>query len=80
LTIEGPSFGGPEMRRRGRRTSVRRLVVSALVLGAVFALGIALGQALHDNPKPVGTRTYVGTLQPSTLLPTRATATAQRAP
>jgi hypothetical protein len=28
----------------------------------VFALGVALGQALHDNPKPGGTITLERTL------------------
>ena len=39
----------------------------ALWLGlglAVFGLGIALGEALHDNPKPGGTQTLVRTLHP----------------
>jgi hypothetical protein len=35
--------------------------VAALVV-VVFALGIALGQALHDNPKPGGSRTVEQTL------------------
>jgi hypothetical protein len=34
------------------------------VLVAVFLLGIALGEALHDNPKPGGTLTFVRTLPP----------------
>jgi hypothetical protein len=42
-----------------------------IVVGAVlvFAIGIALGQALHDNPKPGGTQTFVRTLQALPLAP-----------
>jgi len=35
----------------------------------VFAVGVALGQALHDNPKPGGTQTLVRTLKPLPLAP-----------
>lgn len=42
-----------------------------IVLGAVvvFAVGIALGEALHDNPSPGGTQTLVRTLHPLPLAP-----------
>ena len=51
-----------ERRRQRRQAELRRwgsIVLAALV---VFALGIALGQALHDNPKPGGTVTLERTL------------------
>jgi hypothetical protein len=35
----------------------------------VFGLGIALGQALHDNPKPGGTISYERTLSVSSVPP-----------
>jgi hypothetical protein len=35
----------------------------------VFAVGIAVGEALHDNPKPGGTQTLVRTLRPLPLAP-----------
>ena len=35
----------------------------------VFAVGIALGEALHDNPQPGGTQTLVRTLKPLPLAP-----------
>ena len=42
-----------------------------IALGAivVFAVGIALGEALHDAPSPGGTQTLVRTLQPLPLAP-----------
>ena len=45
--------------------------IALIVVGAavVFAVGIAFGQALHDNPKPGGTQSLVRTLQPLPLAP-----------
>ena len=45
--------------------------VALLVVGAVlvFAVGVAVGEALHDNPKPGGTQSLVRTLQPLPLAP-----------
>jgi hypothetical protein len=50
-----------ELRRRRRRQ--RNIFVAVLVVVA-FAVGVALGQALHDNPKPGGTQTVILTLKP----------------
>ena len=60
-----------ERRRRRRRRRWPGVVVPLLVIAVVFALGIALGEALHDNPQPGGTQTLVRTLTP---LPARARA------
>jgi hypothetical protein len=55
---------------------VTRRIVLAIVVLVVFALGIALGQALNDNPAPGGTQTLVRTLEPLPLAPAaRATVT-----
>ena len=43
------------------------LLVAGVVL--VFAVGIAVGEAVHDNPKPGGTQTLVRTLKPLQLAP-----------
>jgi len=48
--------------RRRRKSSTGRRVVWAVVLLLVFAVGIALGQALEDNPPPVSTITQDQTL------------------
>jgi hypothetical protein len=49
-------------RRRRQHTEWTRWGVLAVVVLVVFAIGIALGQALHDNPKPGGTVTLERTL------------------
>jgi hypothetical protein len=59
-------------RRRRRRSPARRLIVGGLVLVLVFAVGIALGEALQDNPRPGKTRTLERTF---TLAPESATVT-----
>jgi len=51
-----------ERRKRRRRAEVSRWAIRVLVIVLVFALGIALGQALHDNPKPGETTTLERTL------------------
>ena len=40
--------------------------VLAVVIGAVllFVIGVAVGESLHDNPKPGGTQTIVQTFKP----------------
>jgi hypothetical protein len=35
----------------------------------VLAIGVGLGEALHDNPKPGGSQTIVRTLRPLPLVP-----------
>jgi hypothetical protein len=53
-------------------------VLPALLVLLVFAIGIALGEALHDNPKPGGTQTLVRTLRPLPLAPIAATSTTSK--
>jgi hypothetical protein len=43
--------------------------VRLLIAAAIFAVGVAVGQALHDNPKPGGDRTFVRTLKPLPAAP-----------
>jgi hypothetical protein len=59
-------------RRRRRKSSTGRRVVWAVVFVLVFAVGIALGQALEDNPQPASTITNDQTI---TLPPESATVT-----
>jgi hypothetical protein len=58
--------------RRRRKSSTRRRLVWAVVLVVVFAVGVALGQALEDNPRPASTITQDRTF---TLPPESATVT-----
>jgi hypothetical protein len=47
---------------------------------AVFAVGLALGQALDDSSPPAGTRTSVRTLTPLTLSADTVTVTVTTGP
>ena len=49
-------------RQRRRREDVSKWAIRAAVVLLVFAAGIALGQALHDNPDPGQTVTLERTL------------------
>jgi hypothetical protein len=51
-----------ERRRRRRRQEVIRWGIRIGLALVVFLLGVALGQALHDNPKPSSTITLERTL------------------
>jgi hypothetical protein len=58
-----------ERRRRRRRQEVVRWGVRAGILVLVFLFGIALGEALHDNPKTNSTVTLERTLHLQTSSP-----------
>jgi ferric-dicitrate binding protein FerR (iron transport regulator) len=62
----------PRERRRRKRSGRRRAIVWAVALVVVFAIGVALGQALEDNPQPATTVTQDRTF---TLPPESATVT-----
>ena len=53
--------------RRRRRRSARLLVLVGLAVS--FVVGIAVGEALHDNPHPGGSQTIVRTLDPLPVAP-----------
>jgi hypothetical protein len=55
----------PRPRRRRRHLGTWALRIAGLLV--VFAIGIALGQAMDDASPPAGTRTSVRTLEPGTL-------------
>jgi hypothetical protein len=56
-----------ERRRLRRRQETIRWSIRVLLVVLVFSLGVALGQALQDNPKPGRTVTSERTLH----IPTR---------
>lgn len=75
---QGPGAGGPRPARRERRQPPRRLrrrraalaAVAGLALAAlVFFVGLVVGRALEDAPRPGGEQTIVRTLVPATIGP-----------
>ncbi len=52
-----------ERRRLQRRREVIRWSIRVLLVVLVFSLGVALGQAIQDNPRPGGTVTFDRTLR-----------------
>ena len=68
--------GLTQRRARRRRRSVGwRWAGGAALLLCVFAVGLALGEALHDNPKPGGERTIERTLRAVPVAPRTVTVT-----
>jgi hypothetical protein len=51
-----------ERRRRRRRQELTRWGIRLGLALLLFSVGVALGQALHDNPKPGSTVTLQRTL------------------
>ncbi|MDX6370959.1 MAG: hypothetical protein QOG93_2461 [Gaiellaceae bacterium] len=58
-----------ERRRLRRRQEVIRWSIRVLLVVLVFSLGIALGQAIQDNPEPGKTVTFDRTLTVPTANP-----------
>jgi hypothetical protein len=52
-----------ERRKSRRRRELMRWGAGVAIALVVFSLGVALGQALHDNPKPGQTVTRERTLR-----------------
>jgi hypothetical protein len=52
--------------RRKRRPSILGWALRVLLVVVVFALGVAVGQALEDRPQPAKPVTSVTTIQPWT--------------
>ena len=77
----GPSRLGPIVERRGGVSDGRRRrrpwawLARLVLLGVVFWIGLAVGRALEQAPRPGGTQTLVRTLQPGTLAPPTRTVT-----
>jgi hypothetical protein len=66
----------PSTHDRGRpRRRFPRWLALALALVAVFATGVALGQALDDAPEPGGVTTSIRTLEPLPQEPPARTVT-----
>ena len=54
----------PSRRRGKRRSGPPRWLVAVVAAAILFAVGIALGEALKDNPKPNLTVTTTKTIVP----------------
>ncbi len=61
MTVERVRRPRPRPRSRLRRG---RLIAGILLLVIVFLLGLAFGQALHDNPNPGESTTFGRTFRP----------------
>jgi hypothetical protein len=59
-----PALSRDERQRRRRRAQVSRWAIRGAIALALFALGIAVGQSLQDNPRPTGPFTQVRTIPP----------------
>jgi hypothetical protein len=60
-----PSVPSREVRRRQRRVAAaRRWTVRVVAAAVLFGLGVALGEALHDNPVPGPLSTSLRTVRP----------------
>ena len=68
MTVESPPRSGRERaaRRRAKKRLSRKKLLLGLALMVAFAVGVALGQALHDNPRPGGVQTSFRTVPPLT--------------
>jgi hypothetical protein len=51
-------------RRRRRRTRPVYWLAAFALAAILFGVGVAVGEALHDNPKPGITQTLVRTITP----------------
>ena len=64
--LEQPSR---DRRRRPSRRAWPRVLAVVTIAILVFAVGVALGMALRDDPEPGGTVTFVRTLEPRPQTP-----------
>ena len=54
----------PTRQRPRRLARPVRLLIGAALAAILFGAGVAVGEALHDNPKPGITQTLMRTLHP----------------
>jgi hypothetical protein len=73
--LERGARSNPRARQRARdrrAAKQRRVIVWAARIAALlvaFLVGLAVGKALEQAPRPGGSQTLVRTLQPTTLTP-----------
>ncbi len=66
--------------KRARRRRVVRIVLTLVGAVLLFVIGLSLGRAVEDAPKPGGKQTIVRTLTPGTLPPVTRTVTVTTTP
>jgi hypothetical protein len=64
VTLRPSTARPPRRRRRGRQ--ILRYLLGIAAVAIVFAVGVAVGQALEDRPEPGRPVTDVSTIQPWT--------------
>ena len=64
MTLHVPARGPRRRRGRQRRARFPGPLLAGLLAAATFAIGLALGQTLAENPDTGGMRTFVRTLKP----------------
>lgn len=64
MTLRSSTARPPRRRRRGRQ--ILGILAGIAAAAVVFAVGVALGQALEDRPEPSQPVTEVSTIQPWT--------------
>jgi hypothetical protein len=67
-------------RRRERSTARGRWLLRAVAVAAVFLIGLVIGMAIEDRPRPGGEQTIVNTLRVSTLAPSETVTVTVQSP
>lgn len=62
-------------RRRSRQRTILLWLARVVALVAVFLVGLVVGRALEQAPRPGGTQTRIQRIEPSTLPPVTRTVT-----
>ena len=66
--------------KRARRRRIGRIVLTLVGAVLLFVIGLSIGRAVEDAPKPGGEQTIVRTLTPGTLPPVTRTVTVTTTP
>ena len=64
-----------DRRGQGRRRRAFLWVARVVAVAVVFWIGLLVGRALDEEPRPGGSQTLVRTLEPVTLAPAESTVT-----
>lgn len=69
-----------ERRRRRRARAALRWLLRLVAVGLAFFVGLAVGRAVEETPRPGGTQRLVRTLEPGTVAPAVETVTVTVSP